>query len=277
MRIARSGQHLSDLARARQVFLQAEERAIIGQFEKESNDYVFRMSGNPPEPEMGVLVGEFAHQLRASLDNLLWQVVLLRGDRPGRHTQFPICSTEQSWKTSQAAIKGVNENDRATIEQVQPFQWGEETPSIHPLARLTWLNNRDKHRLLHVGYAVAAFDPKQAPPGVEDAGGTLLFGKEVPENYFPWMPEPTRDVKVIESITFSAQQRANHPDPTEMARVRIVPDGPNPELKLMGGETVDLGFGDADPPINLDELNNLRRAAIQVVEKFEPSFKHNPI
>src|SRR5689334_19926794 len=47
----------------------------------------------PPSLRLGVLLGEFIHNLRCSLDHLVWQLALTRTDKPSGDLMFPICET----------------------------------------------------------------------------------------------------------------------------------------------------------------------------------------
>jgi len=88
--------------------------------------------------------------LRASLDYLIWQLVLLSGNRPGRRTGFPVVRRAKDWEVqSRTALRGVDPEWVARIEERQPFK-RRERPSIHPLAILDHVSNLNKHRFLPV-------------------------------------------------------------------------------------------------------------------------------
>ena len=59
-----------------------EQRPIVGHYEPQTGDYVFRVDGEVPPLDAGLAVSVFAHLLRSSLDNLLWQLILARGGKP---------------------------------------------------------------------------------------------------------------------------------------------------------------------------------------------------
>jgi hypothetical protein len=64
------------------------------------------------------LSGKFAHHLRATLDELVWQLVLMRGSTPrlgAGGTAFPILDSEGKWQArrTQDALGGVLDEDRA--------------------------------------------------------------------------------------------------------------------------------------------------------------------
>jgi hypothetical protein len=146
-RLARADEHLATLDRERDAFLDEKNRRIAGPFEPDTSEYVFRFAGKLPDPRIGLIVGEFGHHLRAALDNLVWQLVLLRGGTPNRDSQFPIYASKQAYEGDRGAprmLRGVIADDRAAIESIQPFQEGDRAQGSS-LALLAWLNNVDKH------------------------------------------------------------------------------------------------------------------------------------
>jgi hypothetical protein len=163
-------------------------------------------------------------------------------------------------------LRGISTDDRAVIQAIQPYHLGPEAAHMHPLAVIAWLNNIDKHRVLHIGCALPILNPATLPKGIEMGGGTLSLGKEAPSNYFPWWPIPLRDVGDILRIRYSTNS-AFH-DFAELMRVLIRPTGPNPEMKMHGGEAVDISLSDPKHPLMLSDLAALRGAISQVVEIF---------
>jgi len=99
-----------------------------------------------------LLIGEWAHSLRSSLDHLVWQLQLLSGREPSRSSGFPIHTSEsredrerfmrQTWSAPCEAIE--------IIKALQPYQRGNAFKT-HPLWQLNKLANLDKH--VTVGYA----------------------------------------------------------------------------------------------------------------------------
>jgi hypothetical protein len=47
--------------------------------------------------DFGIIVGDIAHNLRSSLDHLVWQLVLQNRRLPSRRNQFPIMVTSRAW------------------------------------------------------------------------------------------------------------------------------------------------------------------------------------
>ncbi|HEV2489697.1 MAG TPA: hypothetical protein VGT03_07810 [Candidatus Acidoferrales bacterium] len=98
---------------------------------------------DPPFP-LRLLAAEIAHQLRSSLDHI---VFILANKAAERDRQFPIYKEPKKYKTSSPAmIKGVSARAKAIIEKAQPFQ--SSTPDHHPLWMLHELNNTDKHKVI---------------------------------------------------------------------------------------------------------------------------------
>jgi len=105
--------------------------------------------------EWGILIGEFMHNLRSSLDNLAFALARLKEDPPSHPNQisFPIFQEEVEFvKKSKSKIsQQLSANAADMIEKIQPFQRlnpnidGE--PHTDPLVLLQWFNNIDKHRI----------------------------------------------------------------------------------------------------------------------------------
>jgi len=105
--------------------------------------------------EWGILIGEFMHNLRSSLDNLAFALARLKEDPPSNPNQisFPIFQEKAEFvKKSKAKIsQQLPANAADMIEKIQPFQRlnpnvdGE--PNTDALVLLQWFNNIDKHRI----------------------------------------------------------------------------------------------------------------------------------
>jgi hypothetical protein len=105
-----------------------------------------------PEPSplhLGVIVGDVLHNLRCVLDHLVWQLVVLNGQEPGDHNQFPIFDTPGAYKKKAGRyLRGVAADHRDLIETFQPYHLEDDAAS-HYLAVLRDLSNIDKHRFVH--------------------------------------------------------------------------------------------------------------------------------
>jgi hypothetical protein len=106
----------------------------------------------PVPPQISVVLGEIVHQLRSTLDHLVWQLVVWNTGKPPARpwkAAFPIAATEQQYDAQASAmLVGVSDCAVARVRGLQPFQPGGK-PEVHYLTLLQELNNVDKHRTLH--------------------------------------------------------------------------------------------------------------------------------
>ncbi len=113
-----------------------------------------------PDPTLGAMLGDFVHNVRSALDQLVWRLVLANWRKARHtHTQFPTSETDGKWRddvTHRSADRGLapthglSEQALALVMDYQPFRLGKKRRSKHTLLTLTQLSNEDKHRTLHV-------------------------------------------------------------------------------------------------------------------------------
>jgi len=261
-RLERANEHLSTLDRERKDFLarlDKKDRRVVGEFDRDTSEYVFRLNCEPPDPRLGLVVGEFAHHLRSALENLAWQLVLLRGGCPTIKTQFPIYESRERYQSSVWMLRGVSADDRAFIEAVQPFQYGDRAAHSY-LVFLAWLNNVDKHRFAHV----AAVHPHTSPIRVS-------YGSEGKDaGLFPWNPRFVRDVRKILRVSYASTEASD--DRTELARVLIETSGPDPQMEVNADATVEVSLSDSEHGLTLIDLVHIRNIVAKIVEGFRPRF-----
>lgn len=158
-KLGRAREHLEALYDEVNGFLSRKPHELIEDTDQEARTFrvSIKIREEPDELGWGLLLGDFAHNLRSSLDHLVWQLVLLAQAKPGRENQFPIamsggaywCPRKDGTPGIRArSLKGVSEKHRTMIDQTQPYTAG-QLAKQHPLAILGDLSNVDKHRLLH--------------------------------------------------------------------------------------------------------------------------------
>lgn len=137
--------------------LDPDRQSFIRQLDGHPSKYVYKIERVPPmETEWSLILGDFLTNVRAALDHLAWQLVILDGAIPDKNTKFPIClsATSQTGRPSPARIaKITSQKIIDAVESVQPYklagQPGQpanpESAVLHVLNRLV---NADKHRLL---------------------------------------------------------------------------------------------------------------------------------
>lgn len=108
--------------------------------------------------DISMQVGECAHNLRSSLDNLAYALARLKSDPPLdiKQIAFPIFSNEKDFKAkwSKARLEKTFPQDVISVMlNIQPYNrkgGAQGTPEQDPLCLLSSLNNADKHRLPHL-------------------------------------------------------------------------------------------------------------------------------
>jgi hypothetical protein len=156
-KLGRAEEHRRALDELFARYLQAEPYSILFEFDPLSGWHTFRwrVQEEPPLEELALIFGDILGNLRATLDYLIWQLVLANGTKPGRQTGFPIVKRKKDWPVQGgAALKGVPEEWAGLIEAMQPFQRFDQ-PELHPLAILEHMNNINKHRFLPVAVLTA--------------------------------------------------------------------------------------------------------------------------
>jgi len=94
----------------------------------------------------------------------------------------------------------------------------------------------------------------------------MVMGKDAPPDYFPWWPIPVRDIGEVLRLQFSTN--SGFENRAEVMRVLVRATGPNPEMKMEGGEAAEISLSDSEHPLMLADLAGLRRATGQIVQVF---------
>jgi hypothetical protein len=133
----------------------------------------------PPGPQWGVILGEFVHDTRSALDQLIWALVLANNGNPGTHTQFPAAESKAKWRDDVTErditerglppSHGLSDDALALVYDFQPFNRMPRRKAVSaPFYKLLRLSNEDKHRTLHLAAAYTTAAPvslRITPPG----------------------------------------------------------------------------------------------------------------
>lgn len=156
LKLARARHHLADLTDQVNRAIATSGFALSSTIEGTPRAWVYRVVGVPViSSEWTAIVGDILTNLRAALDHLAWQLVLLDGQVPGRETSFPLVDTPTTRNGQPRAVvkpdgwrqgdPGLQRADlRAAVESVQAY--GHE----NALWQLNQMCNIDKHRELLV-------------------------------------------------------------------------------------------------------------------------------
>jgi hypothetical protein len=151
VRIERAKQHLADFDARTRPLLAACGRAVVREYDEQRSEYVLRIGQIPAiPPDLSAVLGDAIHNLRVSLDYLMWQLVIAGGGTPSDQTTFPIL--EVSPTPNRHGHIHVNVNPglpramQRTLDEIQPYKFVH--PANHQLAVLHHLDIVDKHREL---------------------------------------------------------------------------------------------------------------------------------
>ncbi len=114
-----------------------------------------------PDLRLATVLGDMIHNLRSSLDNLIFELAFLgmRGQKIPKRAAFPSSFTRKEWDSShvqKVLLEGVLKKHRALIYQAQPCYRKRDSASDqarrrrkrNPAADLHHLWNEDKHRMV---------------------------------------------------------------------------------------------------------------------------------
>jgi hypothetical protein len=117
------------------------------------NERVFELALNvvvpPPIEQLGLMFGDFLHNLRSALDALAWNLCTQDGKYPDNAHQvtFPVLTKPGEWGKKATLLQKAGPYLQLLHDE-QPIHRAPHTPKHDPLAVLAKLNNDDKHREL---------------------------------------------------------------------------------------------------------------------------------
>jgi hypothetical protein len=221
---------------------------VESEFRPDSSEYVFSIEVEREPPlRLGLLLGDFAHNLRSALDHLVCQLALLNGESDCSTTQFPICPTPSRFKELAGNwLQGISARHRAAIEKTQPYE--SRKPEDHALAILDWVDRIDKHRAVHPAFGF------MVDPG-EVGAGALRF-------------QPNADAGVIRQREIANGRRIE--GKTKIAILKLAPLGPDPKVQMHGHLSFQPAFGERW--LSGRALEPVANYVAWVIESFAPDF-----
>jgi hypothetical protein len=265
LKLHRAKEQLDEIHAEILAWVDAEPYVVSDETETDGEWYVTRMAEVRvyPDPRWGVRAGEFFHDLRSALDNLVWQLVLLEGrEEPGDHNQFPIYTRvpsaprrrELKGVTGASRIHdmlfGVSEDNIAEIHIRQPYLGLHGFHRDHRVAlrTLSIVNNIDKHKVLHPAIGVSDWERAKI----------RRFEGDVPP----------------ERLDFRVNGGPIYPG-AELMRFRVrgeeVADA---DVEMETEVPFEVAFG--DPVSTLPNLNWLRERIFEIVDGFAAAFPSGP-
>jgi hypothetical protein len=175
-KIGRAKKHVQDFEAAIHALLDDPSFYEIEAKDKPGTGYVGLYFKNiKPVPEaISLIAGDAIHNLRSSLDHLIWQLVEANNCTPLSRNEYPIFDTFQKTSKKDTAeqlarkIEGVSPHAQQIIKATQPYLTGDLT-----LWHLQQLDIMDKHKLiLTVNHVASAWGLKDEKIWL----GDIVFG-----------------------------------------------------------------------------------------------------
>ena len=250
-KLSRAERHRQDLGHEIRLWSNRDPWASRLERETEGTQHTLRsfidVREEPPS-HLGLIIGDWAHNLRSALDYLMYELVRLDHGQPLRGTQFPICrqfadyqafrrKEDKSGKRT-CFMRVLEFSHRRAINRAQPYR-RRDGADTHPLAILRAISNRDKHRLLHT--AVFATQPGE---------GTAVT--------------PKQDVERIVSVTpcYGLVDKS-----AEILEVVYISHGPDPGVNVKDDIKLDIAFDNGLPVV--ETLREVTEYVFAVVSEFD--------
>lgn len=151
-RLGRAGEHFENLRLEISGYLNRRGDAYqtLKERDAQPGQYVFRLQiREPPDTaRWSLIAADCVHNLRAALDNLMWQLGLQR-QKPSRlrNLSFPICTSFDAFEQIKGSLERLLPDGAVDVlDQLQPYHRG-DSAYWHPLAYLNRLWSSDKHRV----------------------------------------------------------------------------------------------------------------------------------
>ncbi len=179
MKLDRADKHLAEFEQLLAAYYSRRPMSLDGHFDPERSQWVTTMAiSEDPPPELSVVIGDIAHNLRSALDQLTWQLALVQTQEPYARTQFPIFTDADDYKNHGARmVQSLRPEHAAFIERLQPYHEAEPEESL--LYGLNRLSNVDKHREVHFANSAlmgASLRIQMTGGGIGIGGIQLTFG-----------------------------------------------------------------------------------------------------
>jgi hypothetical protein len=142
LRIDRAREKLSDLKLAIQLAWKDAVDTVAEQTDPNTRDVFFHFRDNLGD-DAALTISEFVLHARAALDYIVFALAWRDTGAEQKGTQFPINKSPEDFAGNRTGcLKHLTDEHVAMIERFQPYQGFR----LHPLLRLVYWSNQDKHR-----------------------------------------------------------------------------------------------------------------------------------
>ncbi len=152
MKARRADFHLQSAEKQIRDWIKDNPYTIIEKDNRDRTKHCFVISPKPAPEEIALTVGDFVNCLRASLDQLAWNLVNLfpettpTSDKIANKVVFPICGTDDAYRQKRALF---HHTIHKVFDSLQPDDRANAIHTHH-LWQLDKLWNLDKHRTIPV-------------------------------------------------------------------------------------------------------------------------------
>lgn len=199
-RLDRAREHYEEFGAEWARYIERRPAEITHEVDEDGRGRVIVVRHEAPPLRLSLLIGEFMYELRAALDNCLYEIAVHYSGQdppPGESVlQFPIYETPDGWAANVKRLRHLSNEHRTLLERIQPYQ--AQRRDLNCLRILNRLARTDRHRTLHVVSSVIAEGRLlvQAPPGSrvvdQRKADNVLAGMGVTEvasfRIDPWSP-----------------------------------------------------------------------------------------
>lgn len=152
-KLERAREHIEALDAEIDAFIKSKPFSFEKEINAEGTHQIHRLKVTAtPDRRLPLILGDAVHNLRATLDYLICQLVLAKDSKADcSGSQFPILRNETDWKQRyvKRMIDGVDDDPLKIVKGFQPYHYG-DTYHEHVFWGLAVLSNRDKHRTLNI-------------------------------------------------------------------------------------------------------------------------------
>ena len=147
-RVEWAREHIEQFIREADSFLKTDPYSVVPEIHAQPRGYIlryrFKVDRQPPIG-LSLLTGDAIHNLRSTLDNLVWNLGQISGESPKSQLAFPVCIEEEWFKMKVLyTLKRLPIDAQALIENLQPYNRRDD-PQGHQVYILNRLWNDDKH------------------------------------------------------------------------------------------------------------------------------------
>ena len=181
VRVERAGALLDELELISESFLVEQQRLIVESQKGDRRVGIYTGKTGLAPAEFSIRAGEIVHNLRSSLDHLVWQLVSTSGQKPDKGNAYPIGKdTHEYDRIEQSRLRGVPQAAREIIRRNQPWSAPGSGSYLWPLH---CMSNEDKHRHLQMVAVIpdGLLDrelPRPHGPAASPAKREMLIGPD---------------------------------------------------------------------------------------------------